>query len=118
MIRKLALLCLIAGMIQGCQGVDIGYEFKGADRRDLPPIKVGGTTYKVFELSRSTKAQNPTRKDTGDTFAVYVEVGPGKTIYCGTNLSDCWGAIREFNRKPYRAKKNRNRAKKEVLDGM
>ncbi len=102
MIRTIGLVCLIVGLTQGCAGIDQWGEFRRADRKDLPPIKVSGTTYKVFELSRSSRSGVAARNDPDATFAVYVIVGPGRTLYCGTTASACAKAIREFNRKSYR----------------
>jgi len=110
MMRRLGLLCLIAATTTGCAGQ--WSELRGADRRDLPPIKVSGTTYKVFELSRTDEWRKTDRKNPNDTFAVYAVVGPGKTVYCGRTVRGCAKAIRDFNKRPFRSEKD------EVLDGM
>ncbi|GAB5463572.1 hypothetical protein [Hoeflea alexandrii] len=112
MMRRLGLLCLIAATATGCAGLEQWSEFKGADRKELPAIKVSGTTYKVFELSRTDESRVADRKNPNDTFAVYAVVGPGKTIYCGQAVGDCAKAIRDFNKRPFRSEKD------EVLDGM
>ena len=112
MIKKVGLLCLMAALVQGCAGLEQWSELRGPERQDLPPIKVSGTTYKIFELSRTTEWRMPDRRNPNDTFAVYAVVGPGKTIYCGRSASDCEKAIRRFNRRPYIDER------KEVLDGM
>jgi hypothetical protein len=112
MIRKLGFLCLIAATTAGCAGLEQWSELRGVDRKDLPPIKVSGTTYKVFELSRTDEWRETDRKNPNDTFAVYAVVGPGKTVYCGRTVRGCEKAIRDFNKRPFRSEKN------EVLDGM
>lgn len=111
MMRIVGLVCLIAGMTQGCAGINEWGEVRTAEHRDLPPITVSGTTYKIYELSRSTNMNVPPREDPNATFAVYAIVGPGRKLYCGTSAAGCEKAIRKFNSTPYDAKQ-------EVLDGM
>jgi hypothetical protein len=112
MIEKLGLLCLIAATTFGCAGIEQWDELRGAERKELPPIKVGDKTYKIFELSRTDEWRETDRKNPNDTFAVYAVVGPGKTVYCGRTVRGCAKAIRDFNKRPFRSDKN------EVLDGM
>ena len=120
MIRKLVLLGLITGLAQGCANIEQWDELRGADRRALPPIKVGDKTYKILEFSRAAEWRKADRKNPADTFAIYAVVGPGKTIYCGSSVSQCDEAIREFNKRPNRAKAKKKpvEAEKEVIDGM
>ena len=105
MLRTIGLVCLIAGLTQGCVGVAGWSEFTRADRKELGVIAVSGTTYRIFELRRSS---NPSRlssqEDPNAVVAVYAIVGPGKTLYCGASASGCEKAIREFNRRPYERK--------------
>lgn len=103
MIKKLGLLLLMTGLAHGCAGIENWSELRGAEYEQLPPIKVSGTTYKVFELSRTTENRAPDRKNPNDTFAVYTVVGPGMKVYCGTSAAGCEKAIREFNSKRYKA---------------
>ena len=98
MIRKIGLICVIAGMTQGCSG--LGGWVKRAERTELPPINVSGTTYKVFELSDTDKDRLPSRQNSEDTFAVYAIVGPGKNLYCGSTAAGCERAIRRFIERP------------------
>ncbi|WP_339757655.1 hypothetical protein [uncultured Hoeflea sp.] len=98
MIGKIGLVCLIAGIIQGCSGADQWGEFRRADRKDLPTINVSGTTYEVFQLSRSSRSGVEAKNDPNATFAVYVVVGKGRKIYCGVSAAGCEAAIRKFNR--------------------
>ncbi len=121
MIRKLGLLCLIAGMTQGCARNGQWDELRGAEKRDLPSINVNGKTYKVFELSRSSNPERRAKDDPNATFAVYVVVGPGKTVYCGHNASRCKKVVQELVGTPAKAKakpKPKPEVRKEVLDGM
>lgn len=103
MIRRLGLLCLMTGLAHGCAGLENWSELRTAESRELPPVKVSGATYRVIELSRTTEFRLPDRKNPNDTFAVYAIVGPGMKVYCGTSAAGCEKAIREFNRKPYKA---------------
>ena len=115
MIRTIGLLCLIAGMTQGCAGDNQWDEIRTAEKRELPPIKVSGTTYEVYELSRSTYFDIRPKDDPNAKFAVYVVVGGGKKLYCGTTAAGCEKIIREFNNRPYKIKKVRNRTIKEEI---
>ncbi|MCC0051789.1 MAG: hypothetical protein H6881_07925 [Rhodobiaceae bacterium] len=119
MIRKLVLLCLIAGITQGCGRNGQWDELRGAEKRDLPSINVNGKTYKVFELSRSSNPERRAQDDPNATFAVYVVVGPGKSVYCGRNAARCKNVIQKLVAKPAKAKaKPKPEVQKEVLDGM
>jgi hypothetical protein len=129
MIRIIGLVCLIAGITQGCARDGRSDEIRTAERRELPPIKVSGTTYEVYELSRSTNYKLIPKDDPKATFAVYVVVGPGRKLYCGVTAAGCEQVIRKFNNRPYKAKEKRKpiktkakkkpiKAEKEVLDGM
>ena len=120
MIRKLALLCLIAATTFGCAGIEQWDELRGAERKELAPIKVGDKTYKILEFSRAAEWRRPDRNNPADTFAIYAVVGPGKQIYCGSSVSQCDAAIREFLEGPKKPKAEKKpvKAEKEVLDGM
>ncbi|MEM5473395.1 hypothetical protein WNZ14_16815 [Hoeflea sp. AS60] len=129
MIRTIGLVCLIAGVIQGCADGGLIDEVRTAEKRELPPIKVSGTTYEVYELSRSTNYKLTPKDDPNATFAVYVVVGPGMKLYCGTTSAGCEKEIRDFRAKPYKAKKSKKPrkakksekpyiSKREILDGM
>jgi hypothetical protein len=120
MIEKLGLLCLIAATTFGCAGIEQWDELRGAERKELPPIKVGDKTYKIVEFSRAAEWRRPDRNNPADTFAIYAVVGPGKQIYCGSSVSQCDAAIREFLEGPKKPKANKKpvKAEKEVLDGM
>lgn len=119
MIRKVGLLCLIAAMAHGCAGTAQWDEFRGAEKRNLPPITVNGKTYKVYELSRSSDPEIRAQDDPNATFAVYVVTGPGKTVYCGPNASRCRNVIQKLVGSPAKANaKPKSDVQKEVLDGM
>lgn len=129
MIRLVGLVCLIAGMTQGCAGDGQWDELRGATRKELPPINVGGTIYKVFELARSKNPEATPQTDPEATKAVFAIVAPGTEVYCGVTVSGCERAIREFKIKQHKAKSKKKlskaksnkkpyKARKEVLDGM
>lgn len=100
--RTIGLVCMIAGMAQGCAGVTGWSEFTRADRKELAPIAVSGTTYQIFELRRSSDPDRlSSQEDPKATVAVYAVVGPGKTIYCGASAAGCANAIGNFNSRPY-----------------
>ena len=81
-----------AALLAGCS------VFQGADRYQLPPINVSGTSYEIFELVRSTNPDyDDPRNDHEATRAVYAVVGPDAVIYCGPIASGCEDAIRRFN---------------------
>jgi len=117
MIRLIGLVCLIAGMTQGCAGDGQWDELRGAIRKELPPINVGGTVYKIYQLSRSSKPGVAATDDPKATFAVYAVDGKGKEIYCGRTNRGCENAIRKFKGVREVSKKS-YKDKKEVLDGM
>lgn len=115
MIRIVGLVCLIAVMTQGCSRDGQFDETRTAEKRELPPIKVSGTTYEVYELSRSTYYNIRPKDDPNAKFAVYVVVGGGRKLYCGTTAAGCEQVIREFNSRPYKIKKVKNRTIKEEI---
>lgn len=70
-------------------------------RVETEPVKVSGTTYQTYMLvlSYNTRYDNPL-DDPEAQREVYAIVGPGAQIHCGTSLSQCDSAIRNFNNTP------------------
>lgn len=117
MIRTVGLVCLIAGMAQGCAKDGQWSEFRGAHQKELQPITLNDKTYRIFELSRSSKEGLAVKDDPDATIIVYADVGKGKRVDCGRTVRGCKKAIRKFQGTREVSKKS-YKDKKEVLDGM